>query len=354
MKTGDFDFDIEARVMPTDPVELRGKRRESGRMVVLDRSTSTIEHTRFSAICDYFKAGDLLVLNDSYVLSNTLSFQHDDATVDVSVYGHEPEGAAIVKTRPDHELTAGALLRSTDDDRLTCTLIEPQPDRLWKVRFEPVHRLNEALDKYGRRIDDELHLDPTNWSTAPEAYRSVYAKKPGSLDIPSAGLHFSRELLARLTDKGVEVAHITLHVGATEVYAVRHISAEEVEDHKVRPEFFEVGTEAAERVSRALAERRRVVAVGTTVLRTLETLVVHDDPEAAVRPQEGWTDLYIYPGFQFKIVDVLLTNLHRPRSSHIVLTAAFADKELVMRSYGEILERGGYEFDMFGDSMLIL
>ncbi|MEV6325587.1 S-adenosylmethionine:tRNA ribosyltransferase-isomerase [Nocardia sp. NPDC051787] len=354
MKTSEFDFNPRERVMPSDPVELRGKRREDGRMVVLDRSTATIEHTVFSTIYDYLQPGDLLVLNDSYMLSNTLSFRHDNETVDVIVYGHEPDDATIVKMEAGQQLRQGTTLTSIDDNLLTCALLESQPGQLWKVKFESAERLTQALHRYGRRSDETIPLDPTYWRTAPEAYRSVYAKKPGSLEIPSAGLHFSEELLTRIADKGVELAYITLHVGATEILAVRHISAEEVENHKVRAEFFEVGDESAAQINRALAERRRIIAVGTTVMRTLETLALHNEPKGAIQPKTGWTDLYIYPGFQFKVVDILLTNLHRPRSSHIVLTAAFAGKDLVMRSYSEILENGGYEFDMFGDSMLIL
>ena len=354
MKTEEFDFNTQTRVMPSNPVELRGKRREDGGMVVLERSTATIKHTAFSTIYNYLRPGDLLVLNDSYILSNTLSFRYGNETVDVIVYGHEPDGATIVRVEDRPQLRPGFTLTSIDDCQLTCTLLESQPDQIWKVEFESAERLMGALDQYGRRVDETINLDPTYWRTAPEAYRSVYAKKPGSLDIPSAGLHFSKELLTRIADKGVELAYVTLHVGATEVLAIRHISAEEVENHKVRSEFFEVGAEAAEQINRALIEMRRIIAVGTTVMRTLESLAVHNEPKAPIRPQTAWTDLYICPGFQFKVVDVLLTNLHRPRSSHIVLTAAFAGKDLVMRSYAEILEKGGYEFDMFGDSMLIL
>lgn len=354
MRTEEFDFDIETRAMPADPVELRGKSREKSRMVVLDRSEDAIEHTVFSSIEDYLRPGDLLVLNDSYMLSNTLAFQHGDETLDLNVYGHEPDGATIVKIAAGQHLSPDAVLVSVDDDQLTCRLIEPQPDDLWKVRFDSAGKLVETLDRCGRRVDENIHLDPNSWRNEPGAYRSVYASKPGSLEIPSAGLHFSKELLDRIADKGVELAYITLHVGATEILAVRHISADNVEDHEVRPEYFEVGSEAAGQLNRAMSEGRRIVAVGTTVMRTLESLAADKEAGATIQPQTNWTDLYIYPGFEFKIIDVLLTNLHRPRSSHIVLTAAFGGKELVMKSYSEIIDDGGYEFDMFGDSMLIV
>ncbi|KAL7935558.1 putative S-adenosylmethionine/tRNA-ribosyltransferase-isomerase [Trichoderma chlorosporum] len=324
MKTEEFDYSLDLRVMPDDPNEVRGKSRDNGRMVVLDRSAESITHTMFPTICQYFRPGDLLVLNDSYVLANVLWFRYGDEITHLGLCGHEPDNTTVVDVFEWPLAAPGLTLTSKDNDKLTCTLIEQLPDQLWKARSTPM------------------------------AYRSVYAKNPGSFNIPSAGLHFSDELLAEAAAKGVEVAHLTLHVGATETFAVRHISEKEIENHKVRSEYFEVDDKAAAQINRAMSEGRRIIAVGTTVMRTLETLGAKLEPKAPVQATSGWTDLYIYPGFNFKLVDVLLTNLHQPRSSHIVLTAAFAGKDLVMRSYSEILENGGYEFDMFGDSMLIV
>ncbi|KAE8148072.1 S-adenosylmethionine:tRNA ribosyltransferase-isomerase [Aspergillus avenaceus] len=358
MKTDDFDFKQDPASMPHDPVQLRGRTRDSGKMVVLNRSTQSIEHTIFSKIAEYFRPGDLLVLNDSYMLSNTLPFKSaaDDGstTAHITVYGHEPDGSTIVEIKADKHQQPGTVLRSMHDPRLTCTLAESQPDNLWRARFDPADIFMEVLDRHGHRQDETIPLDPIHWKTNPAAYRSVYARKPGSLEIPSAGLHFSNELLAQIAAKGVDTAFITLHVGATEILAVRHISEPEIENHKVRSEYFEVGEETAAKINAALAEGRRIIAVGTTVMRTLESLSSGGEAEAPVRAKAGWTDLYIYPGFRFRVVDVLLTNLHRPRSSHIVLTAAVAGKELVMRSYEEIVRMGRHEFDMFGDSMLIV
>ncbi|THC95661.1 hypothetical protein EYZ11_004874 [Aspergillus tanneri] len=340
--------------MPHDPIELRGKARDSGRMIVLNRSTSNIEHAVFSSIADYFRPGDLLVLNDSYMLSNTLWFQHGGESLQITVYGHEPDGTTIVELKlSEDQCEAGQVLTSLDDARITCTLLEHQPDKLWKAQFNPSELLLPTLDQYGARLDETIHLNPVHWKSTPEAYRSLYAKKPGSLEIPSAGLHFSHELLAQISAMGVEIAYITLHVGATEIFAVRHISEEEIEKHKVRSEYYEVSQRTAGQLNKARAEGRRVVAVGTTVMRTLETITREMGRQTIIKPQYGWTDLYIYPGFKFNAVDVLLTNLHRPRSSHIVLTAAFAGTDFVMRSYDEISEKGGYEFDMFGDFSLL-
>jgi S-adenosylmethionine:tRNA ribosyltransferase-isomerase len=355
MKTQDFDFNTASNVLPRDPNELRGKSRDDGRMIVLDRSTSTITHTRFRTICDYLRPGDLLVLNDSYVLSDTLWFQCEHERTQVTVCGHEPDGTTIIEiVSPKVRAKDGLVLTSSDNTQLSCQVVEalPAPSRLWKVRFAPAELLLPTLEHYGTRI----HLNQAYWDTTPQAYRSVYAAAPGSLEIPSAGLHFSVEMLAQAAAKGVEMAYVTLHVGAAEILAARHISEDEVENHKVRSEYFEVGEDAAARISSAMAERRRVIAVGTTVMRTLETLACDQKArsDAGVSARAGWTGLYIYPGFEFKVVDVLLTSLHQPMSSHIVLTAAFAGTDFVMRSYDEINERDGYEFDMFGDSMLIV
>ena len=357
MKTAEFDFDIKSRVMPHDPVELRGKPRDGGKMIVLDRSTKTIEHSVFSTICDYFRPGDLLVVNDSYMLSNTLGFRCGEDAVQVTVQGHEPGNMTIVSVSAANKglrTAAGTVLESDDAESLTCTLAHQHPDGLWSARFEPFELQTPTLDKYGRRLDETIHLNANFWKSRPDAYRCVYAKAPGSLEIPSAGLHFSDELLAEAAARGVEMAFVTLHVGATETFAVRHISAEDIENHKVRSEYYEVGEQAAAQINKARAEGRRVIAVGTTVMRTLETLTLNKAPGTPIEARSGWTDLYIYPGFQFKAVDVLLTNLHRPRSSHIVLTASFAGTELTMKSYDEMGKMGGYEFDMFGDSMLIV
>ncbi|KAK2861310.1 hypothetical protein FQN49_004337 [Arthroderma sp. PD_2] len=333
MKTQEFDYDIAARFMPDDPVELRGKDRENGKMIVLNRSTEKITHTVFSTICEYFRPGDLLVLNDSYVLANVLWFQHGDETTHIGLCGHEPDNTTVVDMFGWSSAKTGLTL---------------------KAKFEPFDLVTPTLVEFGQRVDDINDPNVTLWRSTPMAYRSVYADKPGSFNVPSAGLHFSDRLMKEVIAKGVEVAHLTLHVGATETFAVRHISEEEIENHKVRSEYFKVGDRATAQINKAIAEKRRNIAVGTTVMRTMEALAAKQEPKTPVQAQSGWTDLYIFPGFTFKLVDVLLTNLHQPRSSHIMLTAAFAGKDLVMRSYAEILEGGGYEFDMFGDSMLIV
>ncbi|PNP39907.1 hypothetical protein TGAMA5MH_08173 [Trichoderma gamsii] len=358
MKTEDFDFKLDPAIVPHDPVELRGKTRDGGKMIVLDRSVGKIEHTSVSSICDYFRPGDLLVLNDSYMLLNMLEFKHGDGTAQVSVYGYEPGNICVVGIEAEELLVqAGLVLTSMDNNKLTLHIQEPHPDhtgKLWRAKFEPFDLLVSTLEQHGQRLDKFSLLHTTYWKTAPQAYRSVFAKKPGSLQIPSAGLHFSRESLAEATAKGVEIAYITLHVATAGSLMDRKIDEENIEDHKVGSEYYEISEIAAGQVSQAKAEGRRVIAIGTTVLRTLESLVDSKEPGAAFRAKSAWTDLYIYPGFHFKVADMLLTSLHHPRSSHLVLVAAFGGKDLALRGYSEITDKGGYEFDSFGDCMLIV
>ncbi|KAL7913109.1 S-adenosylmethionine:tRNA ribosyltransferase-isomerase [Trichoderma velutinum] len=325
MKAEDFYFKLDLTIVPHDPVELRGKTRDSGRMIVLDRVGRKIEHTIFSTICDYFRPGDLLVLNDSYMLLNMLRFKNGGEVVQVSVYDYEPGNVCV------GEIEAEEL-----------------------VEFAPFECLVSTFEQHGQRLDKFSLLHTTYWKAAPQAYRFVFAKKSGSLQIPSAGFHFLSESLAQATTKGVEIAYITLHVATAGTLMDRKIHEENIEDHKVGSEYFEVGETAAAQISLAKAEGRRVIAIGTTVLQTLESLVDNKDPGLAIRARAAWTDLYIYPGFDFKVADMLLTSLHHPRSSHLVLIAAFGGKDLALRGYSEILDKGGYEFDSFGDCMLIV
>ncbi|OJZ79892.1 hypothetical protein ASPFODRAFT_518954 [Aspergillus luchuensis CBS 106.47] len=330
MKIEELDYTLDRSAMPHDPVELRGQRRDSGKLIVLDRSAANVEHSVFSNVIDYFRPGDLLVLNDSYLLPNSLWFQYGEESTQLTVSGLEPDGSTIIAVKTDKPwVQPGITLVSTNDSQLSCTLLETEPGNLWKAKFEPLDLLTPALEQHGQRLNDGIHIKQEHLQNQPQAYRSVFAKVPGSLQIPSAGLHFSRDLIAQAIAKGVGVAHITLHVGATEIFLSRVINEGDVANHKVRSEYFKLGEKAAAQINQARSEGRRVIAIGTTVIRTLESVARNDNPGGAIMPQEGWTDLYIYPGFGFKVVDVLLTNLHAPRSTHLVLAAAFAGLGLV-------------------------
>lgn len=231
-------------------------------------------------------------------------------------------------------------------------------DGMWLAQITAASHeasLAELLERHGGRHAPNLAA----LEERRQSYQNVYACTPGSLEVPSAGLHFTPELLANLKDAGVVVAPITLHVGLTEMLAYRHIQTAQVEDHAVAAEWYEVPPATARAINAARRRGNRVMAVGTTVVRTLETVAreprggVRDGRVATVAARRGWTDLYLHPGHRFKVVDLMLTNLHQPRSSHLVLVAAFAETALVTRAYRELI-RARYSFDLFGDSMLVI
>ncbi len=361
MKTTEFDFDASNIIMPDIPNDMRGKRRDHGRMVVLDRKKKLVEHKRFDQIVEYLRSGDILVLNNSRVLPNFLDGYLDGAPITLILQGRCAT-SWITAIEPDERAYDGARITDIGENKLTAVLstskdnmgglaIDPNcPLRnVWSIRFEPEEGLIPALLSSGKRLD-ELKQYTEN----PDAYAAVYADKPGSCEIPTAGLHFTKELLDHIKTKGVTIVPITLHVGMSEVLTFRHIESEEIEDHRVSSEWYEVSEATARAINEARKKGGRVIAVGTTVVRTLET-ITQQSPSgySTVHPGEGWTSLYIYPGYSYKCVDVMLTNLHLPRSSHIVLVSAFCGKDFVMKSYEEILDHR-YEFDMFGDSMLIV
>ncbi|HYY93128.1 MAG TPA: S-adenosylmethionine:tRNA ribosyltransferase-isomerase, partial [Pyrinomonadaceae bacterium] len=250
--------------------------------------------------------------------------------------------------RPASRAERGLVVR-VGGGELRAVLVKRTVEDLWLVRFEHEGDFYELLERHGER---NLPLYKPLRERM-ETYRNVYAREPGSLEIPSAGLHFTEEMLERLMRSGVLIVPITLHIGLTELQQYRHIAEEEVEDHRVGAEWYRVKASAARVINGARRRGGRVVAVGTSVVRTLETVAERTRAGARVRAGEGWTELYIYPGHRYKAVDAMLTNLHEPRSSHLLLVAAFAGKEFTLGAYRELV-RAKYRFDLFGDSMLIL
>ena len=228
-------------------------------------------------------------------------------------------------------------------------LVKRTIEELWLVKFEYEGDFYELLERFGER--NVPLYKPLRKRL--ETYRNVYATEPGSLEIPSAGLHFTNELLEKLRRKGVSVVSITLHIGLTELQTYRHIVEENIEDHRVGSEWYRVTPSAARAINAARRRGGRIFAVGTSVVRTLETVAKETPRGIRVQAGEGWTNLYIYPGHRYAMVDAMLTNLHEPRSSHLLLVAAFAGKEFTLDTYRELV-RQRYRFDLFGDSMLIL
>lgn len=317
-------------------------------MVVLHRDRQEVTHDRFDRLGAYLSAGDVLVVNDTMMVHDQLKGRSSKGTMRLILFGHHADGWHAM-VRPATRAARGMVIRFGDDDELRAVLVKRTIGDLWLVRFEHDGDFYELLARHGERnmpiykaLRDQL-----------DTYRNVYAREPGSLEIPSAGLHFTNELLDELRASGVRVVAITLHIGLTELSEYRHVQEEDVEDHHVGEEWYRVKPAAARAINEARRRGDKVVAVGTSVVRTLETVAHQTRAGARVRPGEGWTDLFIYPGHRYRMVDVMLTNLHEPRSSHLMLVSAFAGTDFTLATYHELV-RERYRFDVFGDSMLLL
>jgi S-adenosylmethionine:tRNA ribosyltransferase-isomerase len=350
MKTARFSYDVPDALVPRLPSELRGERRDDARMLVLERASGRIAHGRMRELGDFLRPGDLLVVNDTRVLHDRLDGACGGRPVSLLLYGRR--GADWhVRVTPAGAAAAGATVAFGQG--VSATLLEPGVDGLWVARFEHPGDFACVLQTLAVRDPDIFQLPEGD----DEVYQTVFAARPGSLDIPAAGLHFTPELVDDVRRRGVEMAAITLHIGLSS--ASPQVQAEEVEQHRVGEEWYEVTEEAAAAVNAARARGARVVAVGTTVVRTLESAAIaqqageRDGRWVPLAPASGWTDLYIYPGHAFRAIDGLVTNMHAPRSSHLLMTSALAGTELTLRAYDEALERG-YRFYEFGDCMVIL
>ena len=347
LRSSDFQFTVPERLIPCTPPELRGERRDHARMVVLHRAAGRVDHARFDKLGTYLRAGDVLVVNNTMMVHDQLQGVTSRGPVKLLLFGHHADGwhAAVAPTTR----AARGLVVRIGQGELRAVLVKQTIEGLWLARFECEGDFYELLARFGER-NVPLYR-PLKRKL--ETYRNVYATEPGSLEIPSAGLHFTSDLLDRLMRKGVSVVSITLHIGLTELQKYRHIVERNVEDHRVGSEWYRVTRSAARAINQARRDGGRVFAVGTSVVRTLETVAKETRSGTSVQPGEGWTDLYIYPGHRYAMVDAMLTNLHEPRSSHLLLVAAFAGKEFTLETYRQLV-RERYRFDLFGDSMLIL
>jgi len=353
MKTSDFYYHLPQELIAQSPLEPR----DSCRLMVVDRRSGKIEHTIFKNLPRYLGQGDCLVINDTRVFPARLrgykaetkgkplneSIRGKVEVLLLSQVGHD-EWQALVK--PGRRLPAGAkmvfgngLLRGYIKERL------PGGERI--VSFQSEEDFQKILHKIG-----EIPLPPYIHKplAEPERYQTIFARKEGSVAAPTAGLHFTEELLKELKEKGVNFAFITLKIGLD---TFRPIQTENIEEHKIHQEYYQVSEETAQIVNRAIEEGQRIIAVGTTSVRVLETVSEKKEERKPLKPGSGWTDLFIYPGHQFKMVDGLVTNFHLPKSSLLVLVSAFAGRDLVMRAYQEAIKEK-YRFFSFGDCMLIL
>lgn len=343
LRTSDYDFDLPPDRIAQAPAE----RRDASRLLVVDRATGALSHRVFSDLVEYVPAGDALVLNETRVFpARLLGKRASGAEAEVLLLtphgGEEKVWTALV--RPGAKLKPGRTVEISDE--LSVEIVESTPGGERIVRLHTPLPLAEALDRYG-----EVPLPPYVQHRATEEdrerYQTVYARERGSVAAPTAGLHFTPGLLAALEAKGVCIVRLVLHVG---VGTFRPVETDDPAEHRMHSEWYHVPTEAAAALNETRASGGAIWAVGTTVTRTLETVT---DEAGVVHAGEGWTDIFIRPPYRYRAIDHLVTNFHLPRSTLLMLVAAFAGYEMMMRAYREAIE-SGYRFFSYGDAMLII
>ncbi len=342
MKKSDFYFDLPEHLIAQHPME----QRDQSRMLVMDRATGELYHKHFYDLIDYLKPGDCLVMNNSRVIPARLMGQAEGRTTPIEVVLLTDHGDGVWEclTRPGKKTREGVKL-SFGEGLLTGVVESVNPaDGNRMIRFQYEGVFLEILEKLGtmplppyikEKLDD------------PERYQTVYSKTPGSAAAPTAGLHFTPELLEKIREKGVKTAFVTLHVG---LGTFRPVKEEEITDHIMHSEFYTMDEETARLINETRQAGHDVFAVGTTACRTLETIA---QPDGTVCAKSGWTDIFIYPGYTFKCVDHLITNFHLPESTLMMLISAFAGRERVLDMYKTAVENE-YRFFSFGDSTLFL
>ncbi len=341
MKVADFDYHLPEELIAQEPMNPR----DESRLMIVDRNSDEIEERVFKEIIDFFESGDTIVLNNTKVIPARLyGFKEETGgKVEFLLLTEVGLDTWEVLVRPGKKVKIGTRVVFGDRD-LIAEVKERTEFGGRVVKFEYDGVFAEILDKLG-----EMPLPPyiTKELEEREQYQTVFAKKRGAAAAPTAGLHFTEEVLSKLEEKGVNIVYITLHVG---LGTFRPVRAEKVEEHDMHAEYYEVSQETAEIINKTKEEGKRVFAVGTTVTRTLETV---GNEGGYVKADKGWTDIFIYPGYEYRVVDALLTNFHLPKSTLIMLVSAFCGQDLVMEAYQKAVE-DEYRFYSFGDAMLII
>ena len=337
MLVTDFDYDLPQELIAQHPMEPR----DHSRLLVVDKKTGEIEHKHFYDLVNYLKPGDVLVFNDTRVIPARLHGTKDTgAHVEVFLLTRRDATDWEVLVRPGKKLQVGAKINFSDE--LSCEVIEHTDFGGRVVRFKYDGIFEEILDRLG-----ETPLPP--YITAPledkERYQTVYNRERGSAAAPTAGLHFTKELLQKIKEIGCEEVFVTLHVG---LGTFRPVSEAKIEDHKMHKEFYTVSQEAADAVNKAKAEGRRIIAVGTTAVRTLEAA----GADGQLHAGSSWTNIFIYPGYKFRLVDDLVTNFHLPQSTLLMLVSTLSTREIMLQTYKKAVEEK-YRFFSFGDAIFI-
>jgi len=337
----EFYYELPEELIAQEPLPERDK----SRLMVVHRDTRSFEHRIFENVVDYLEEGDCLVLNDTKVIPARLLGTRKDTggKIEFVLLKRIGKDRWEILVKPGRRAKIGSEF-TFGDGRLQAKVLDytDAGGRIVEFYYEGV--FEQILDELGKMpvppyIKKELEDK--------DRYQTVYARKPGSAAAPTAGFHFTERLLKKIEQKGVKVCYITLHVG---LGTFRPVKEEKVEEHKMHQEYFEINEETARIINETKQQGKRVIAVGTTSTRTLETVA---DENGLVKSLSGWTDLFIYPGYRFKVVDGLITNFHLPESTLLMLVCAFADKELIMSAYKEAI-RERYRFYSFGDAMLIV
>ncbi len=340
MNVKDFYFELPQELIAQDPLEDRS----ASRLLVMDKNTGEIRHRRFRDITEYLHPGDCLVLNDTKVIPARLMGVKEDtkARIEVLLLIRKDKDIWEALVKPGKKCRPGAKL-SFGEGLLKGTVLDVVEEGNRLIQFEYEGIFEEVLDRLGK-----MPLPPyiTHELKDKNRYQTVYARHDGSAAAPTAGLHFTQNLLKQIQDRGVDIAHVTLHVG---LGTFRPVKVENVLDHHMHSEFYVVEEAEAEKINRAKAAGGRIICVGTTSCRTLESATGED---GILRAGSGWTDIFIYPGYRFKILDCLITNFHLPESTLVMLVSALAGREHVLHAYEEAI-REKYRFFSFGDACFL-
>lgn len=341
MKTSDFNFALPPELIAQDPLEDRS----SSRLMVLDRKTGQITHRIFHDITDYLHPGDCLVINDTKVIPARLIGQKEEtgAQIEILLLKRKENDVWETLVKPGKKCRPGAKVVFGNGE-LRAEILEVLPDGNRLVQFSYEGIFEEVLDRLG-----QMPLPPyiTHKLKDRNRYQTVYAKYEGSAAAPTAGLHFTRELLKQIEDMGVHIARVTLHVG---LGTFRPVKVENVLEHHMHSEYYHVSEEAANLINATKKKGERIISVGTTSTRTLESVA---DEDGIIHPGSGNTEIFIYPGYRFKAIDCLITNFHLPESTLLMLVSALAGKEHILAAYEEAV-RERYRFFSFGDAMFII
>ncbi len=343
MKVTEFNYYLPKELIAQHPLE----KRDESRLMVLKKDTKQIEHKTFKDVIDYLEAGDCLVINNTKViparLYGNIIGKETSKPVEFLLLKQLGNNNWEVMVRPGKKLKVGTKVEF-GDGLLKAEILEILENGDRKVHFEYQGIFNEILDKIGL-----MPLPPyiTEKLKEKDRYQTVYARYDGSAAAPTAGLHFTTELLDKIKQKGVQIANVTLHVG---IGTFRPVKVENIEEHKMHTEHFYIKQEDAEKINKAKKEGHKIIAVGTTSCRVLETIAKDD---GTVEETEGDTSIFIYPGYKFKCIDRLITNFHLPESTLIMLVSSLAGKDFIMQAYEKAVEEK-YRFFSFGDAMLIL